>query len=294
MLINGYICQMHAEVIKILLVRLLIGNSCKPCQSVLINIDPWRIHPKDDRVNTQIVLQVVDQVRLVDIALHDALVFRLDPRRIPRQKDTATLTLIIWLHYESPGIFMLLQCYVFREIFKIMRHHVRFRKEIVLLGHQSLHLVQSATKHVLFGNDVHPWKMINTLMKLHILQELKLRWPIVPGNVPITALLLRQVILTKDLTSLLHDGVVRITTKKRDLGPPLASTLGVTAPITRKVLVPRPLRKIIIVLLRAVEAHSGFVVILHRHLLLFVLHYFIFLIKIANLINLIYIFVNRE
>lgn len=41
--IDGVICQVHEKVREVLWCRVLVGNSCKPCQALFINVHPQGI-----------------------------------------------------------------------------------------------------------------------------------------------------------------------------------------------------------------------------------------------------------
>ena len=108
-------------------------------------------------------------MRFVDVTLYDNVIFRLDHARITRQKDTSTLALVLRLDYESPSVLLFLLANVLAEVFVVMRHHICLRKKVVLSRHKALHLIESTTKHILLGNRIHTWKVVNSLVKLHSL-----------------------------------------------------------------------------------------------------------------------------
>ena len=75
-LIDRVIRKMHVQIVKVGVIWWLIFFSSKSSYPLLMNVDPKRVHPIEHNVDPKVEFEVVDQVRLVDVPLHDAsLVF---------------------------------------------------------------------------------------------------------------------------------------------------------------------------------------------------------------------------
>lgn len=60
-------------------------------------------------------------------------------------------------------------------------------KEVVLKREFSAHSHQVASQVVLAGHNVHPWVLVDFLMRMHLCQEVRRDTQVVPGDVPLLA-----------------------------------------------------------------------------------------------------------
>lgn len=76
-LVDCVVGEMHVEIVDIGWSRCHVGLSSKPGDSLLVNVDSQGVQAIDEDVNSEIVLQIVDQVRLVEVLLdHVATIIR--------------------------------------------------------------------------------------------------------------------------------------------------------------------------------------------------------------------------
>lgn len=68
--INGVICQVHINVVKVVSGRFLVCFRTKSCESHFVQVDPQWLHSIQKYVQAQIVLQIINQVRSVNILLY--------------------------------------------------------------------------------------------------------------------------------------------------------------------------------------------------------------------------------
>lgn len=69
-LIEGVIGQVHVNVVHVRFSGSLVSFSTKPCKCHLVNVDPQRTDPIQEDVDPQVIFQIVDQVRSINILLY--------------------------------------------------------------------------------------------------------------------------------------------------------------------------------------------------------------------------------
>ena len=62
---------MHVEVVHVACGGLLIGLGAEAREALFVDVDSQRAHAVEEHVNTQVVLQAIDQVRSIQVALDD-------------------------------------------------------------------------------------------------------------------------------------------------------------------------------------------------------------------------------
>jgi hypothetical protein len=67
---------MHEEVIEIPLAWLLVLARGEARKSILMQVNAQRIDAIDENVEPQVILQAIDEVRLLEVALGDHLLLR--------------------------------------------------------------------------------------------------------------------------------------------------------------------------------------------------------------------------
>ena len=70
-LVDGVVGKVHVEVVHISHCGLLVGLSAEACEALLVNVDTQGAHTVEEHVNTQVILQTIDQVRRIHVALDD-------------------------------------------------------------------------------------------------------------------------------------------------------------------------------------------------------------------------------
>ena len=155
----------------------------------MINIGTQGIHTGHEYVDTQVKLQLVYQVGLVQVPLGYIVLTGLQPLVVSCQKNSLALAACLGLHYEC---FSLLVIELGFEILGVLGKEpsfgekVEIRRTCLLDGHKVLR------QEVLSGQGIHPWEVISALIQLHLQQECRCDWAVYPINVPILLLVVAQ------------------------------------------------------------------------------------------------------
>ena len=67
--IDGIVCQMHEEVVHISCCWFSVRLSAEPCHSLLVYVYSKWIHTVKKHINPEIILQVLNEMRVVDVML---------------------------------------------------------------------------------------------------------------------------------------------------------------------------------------------------------------------------------
>lgn len=70
-LVQRVIRQMHKHVVEVAALGSFISFSAEPSESHLVQVDSQRIHSVEEHIQTQIIFQIIDQMWLINILLHD-------------------------------------------------------------------------------------------------------------------------------------------------------------------------------------------------------------------------------
>lgn len=62
---------MHKHVVEVAAPGSFISFSAEPSESHLVQVDSQRIYSVEEHVQTQIIFQIIDQMWLINILLHD-------------------------------------------------------------------------------------------------------------------------------------------------------------------------------------------------------------------------------
>ena len=95
--VNSVIGQVHVLIVEILLGWLLIIHSRKPGQALIIYINPQRIATSHQHIDPKVKLQLVNQIRIVNISLHHTLRPQQLLLILLKQIDPFPLTPLRWL-----------------------------------------------------------------------------------------------------------------------------------------------------------------------------------------------------
>ena len=90
------------------------------------------------------------------VPLHNVVLVWLHEIRLPGQKDTPALTVVLWL--DNKG-FVSFICELSFEVGHLKRKEPCGWKEVVFRGELLLHLVEVLSEEVLSGQDLHAWKL---------------------------------------------------------------------------------------------------------------------------------------
>ena len=129
----------------------------------------------NENVYTQVVLQIIYQMRLVKVLLHDvAAVVRAlldDPFTVPREVNALALGEAIRLHDVGLLLFQRLPVLIvklFSKVTRLVRQHPCLGKEIVFLWKRALHLHQIPRQIVLPRDNVYTWVLVHFLIGSHL------------------------------------------------------------------------------------------------------------------------------
>ena len=110
-LVDRIVGQVHEEVVHVSVCWLPVGLSAEPCHAFLVDVDTQRINTVEQDVDSQVILQVVYKVWVVDVVLDYVaassfillgLLYRVqDVVHSSTQKYSLALGETIWLHDES-------------------------------------------------------------------------------------------------------------------------------------------------------------------------------------------------
>ena len=162
-----------------------------------MNVDSHWIEAIEHHVDSQIILQVINEMGLIEIVLNDESTLSTailnDPLTITRQVNTLPLRKTLWLNNIG---FLFLQrsaiCIdeLFSEIGCFLRDEPSFGKELVLIRKGPLHFHQVSCQVILPGDDVHPRILIDLLIWLHLREEISCYPEVMPCYVPFCCQLL--------------------------------------------------------------------------------------------------------
>ena len=67
--VDSVVGKVHVEVVHISYRGLLVGLSAEACEALLVDVDTQWANTVDEHVNTQVILQAIDQVWRIHVAL---------------------------------------------------------------------------------------------------------------------------------------------------------------------------------------------------------------------------------
>ena len=150
---------------------------------------PQRIHASDQYIDSQVKLQFIYQVRLVEVSLGDIVLTCLKPFKVSGQENTFTLATGFGFDNEC-------LCFLIIKLgFKILGilgekpsfwEKVEIRRACLFDSHQIF------SEKVFPGKSIHSWEVIRSLVELHFKKECRSNWSIYPIDVPILLLIIAQ------------------------------------------------------------------------------------------------------
>ena len=99
--VDSIVSQVHTEIVEVAAKWCDVLFGSKSGQSFLVQEHSDRNHGRDQEVDTQVELQVVDQIRLVEISLGDVVLPCLEPVEIASEEDALALAASLGLDDKS-------------------------------------------------------------------------------------------------------------------------------------------------------------------------------------------------
>ena len=129
LLIDRVIRQMHKQIVQIAADRCNVLGRCEPRQSLFIQKNSQRRHTCQQHINTQIKLQSINQIGLMQIPLRNVVLLWINPIVVTGQEDPFALAAILRLNYECFGFALIKLLF---ELFEVGGEYPRFGKELEL------------------------------------------------------------------------------------------------------------------------------------------------------------------
>lgn len=150
---------------------------------------PQRIHPRYQYIDSQVKLQFIYQVRLVQVSLSDIVLTCLQPFKVSGQENTLALATGFGLHNE--GLRFLIIKLGFK-ILSILGKKPSFREKVEIRWACLFDSHQIFSEKVFPGKSIHSWEVIRSLVELHFKKECRSNWSIYPIDVPILLFIIAQ------------------------------------------------------------------------------------------------------
>lgn len=165
-LIERVICQVHINIVHVLASWSFVRISAEPGEGHLVQVDPQRTHTIQKHIDSQIVLQVINEVRPVNILLNDVALLRCRQtvlighgsgtgfllvddllNLIDRSCEENSFALALRVRFDDVGNFVLLtvvliMCEIVPQVGHLTWQHPRLGEEIILRRHCFVHIHQ--------------------------------------------------------------------------------------------------------------------------------------------------------
>lgn len=182
MFIDTKVGQVNKPLADVLLLAgVLIGGESH--QPIFEQVYSQRVIAGHYHVDPQVVLQIVDQVRIIDVLRYQILLSVTHFGGLGYHSDSATTRSSSRFHYPQVILIGVLSCHF--EPVEVARQQVGHRNKIVGLGMHSLNFVDSSPEKIFAPDVPTTWKMTDFLMLAHILQLFGLIAFDVKINVPL-------------------------------------------------------------------------------------------------------------
>ena len=182
LLVDRVVGQVHAEVVQVAAKGRYVVLCSEPRQTLFIEKDSKRDHRSDQHIDPQVELQVVQQERLVEIALRYIVLASLVPIEVAGEEDTLALTARLGLDNEGLCLSLI---ELFPEGLDVGRKEPGLREEVVLFRKVPLHGDEVLSEQVLAGQSIHARIMVGSLIAFHLDEEGWDRGPIDEPDVPV-------------------------------------------------------------------------------------------------------------
>ena len=184
---------MHEVIIHVSCRRPVVRLGAEPSQAFLVDVDAHRAHSVDQYVDSQIILEIVHEVRSVQVVLDyptaDALLLLTqldiieDLLDLAAEKDTSALCQAIRFYYVclslvSLAVYRLLKLVL--EVNYVAGEHPSLWEEVELFWKGTLHAHQVPRQVILLRERVHAGVVIDFLVRIHLSQEVSCDGKIVP------------------------------------------------------------------------------------------------------------------
>lgn len=184
--VYGIVRQVHIEIAQVGANWWHIARCRKSGQTLLVYEDSQRAKRRYKNVSAQVKFKSINQVGLMKVALADVMLILLNPIMVSCKEDTFALTGVFRFNDKRFG-FALIKLLL--ERFQITWQQPCFREELIVSRKVFLHRQQIFCKQILPGHRLHGWKVIDSLIWLHLCEEVWHDRPIYEPDVPVFLLL---------------------------------------------------------------------------------------------------------
>ena len=184
--VYGIVGQVHIEIAQIGANWWHIARCRKSGQTLLVYEDSQRAKRRYKNVSAQVKFKSINQVGLMKVALADVMLILLNPIMVSCKENTFALTGIFRFNDKRFG-FALIKLLL--ERFQITWQQPCFWEELIVFRKVLLHRQQIFSKQILPGHRLHGWKVVNSLVWLHLCEKLGHDRPIYEPDVPVFFLL---------------------------------------------------------------------------------------------------------
>jgi hypothetical protein len=206
-LLDGVVGQVHKEVVEVAVLRSNVLLSRETGEPLLVNEYPQGVNTVDQDIYSEVELQAIDQVGLMEVSLSDVLISLLKVHVLNASDEENPLALakIDRLHDECLVVLLFVE--LRPEVVHLLGQNPSLRKEVVVGWENFVHSHKVSTQIVLPGELIHSWVVINSLVR-HEFGNLLRRSSIgvVPVDVPIAGFVVEH--LVPQLSECLLDNYV--------------------------------------------------------------------------------------
>ena len=164
LLIYSIIGQVHHQVAQVTANRRDILFGSKSGQPFFIDEYAQWVYACDQHINSKVELQIIDQVRLMEITLGYVVLPWLDKVVSSGEKYSLALTHGFRFNYERFGPSGVK---LFFKAFQVSWEHPSLGEKLIFIRVELLHSEQIFGQKVLSSQCIHAWEMVSSLVILH-------------------------------------------------------------------------------------------------------------------------------
>ena len=151
-LVDRIVRQVHVEVVEVVLIGGTVLTGRQATEPLIVEENSERVHAREEHIDAQVELELIDQEWLVEVPLHHVVLIRIEVLEVARQEDAAALSSRFWLRYESLAAnlpsFPRLIAELLLEFAKFCWQEPRLREKLVVLWVQLLHALQVSSQMI--------------------------------------------------------------------------------------------------------------------------------------------------
>lgn len=185
-LIYCVIGQVKTQIINVIFWWLLVFLSSKSYQALFVKVNLERSNAFKQNINPEIKLKSIVKHRVRNVLLNDGFGLGFDLRKMLTQVNTSSLTTGLGLYNESQFFtwlnFLSLEL---KNLFGIGWKEKRFGKKVILVWEVLSHRIQVYHKKVFSRNTWNANKVIDFLIFVHTLNQLRPLRGISPLEIPV-------------------------------------------------------------------------------------------------------------